>query len=353
MSIAVCDPDAFYPLRSLVKGPFDNIEDLPAIERFVRTVVLHDELVMEADPLSYDPEADEEFSEEEKRAGGRSIIVAFLPVLNGYDFFSDPLAKQPVPDIQLSPALLEIAATFANAGEGNVYFRAHVEHLKRLLGVVEQGGSVLLSSEYGQGIVDTAQRFPEDLFRQLDGDWQRYAREAEQDGLDFLVPPVLAIILTRCARRDAIPNVIRDLRDEWADARRKVWGLLDNLRRSRTLREGLEIRKELSEAARLFSPDVKEGYTQPIRVLWEVLAAAGAGAVTAQLSGGKPALGATTGAVAQVARSLPILHEFGPALFGRGALDLARRVRKELGRVDLGALPALLSDAERRNLGLR
>jgi hypothetical protein len=69
------------------------------------------------------------------------------------------------------------------------------------------------------------------LFRPLDQEWQSYARQAEQDGLDLLVPPVLGIVLTRCAQRDAIPTVIRDLRDEWADARKKVWDLLYALRR--------------------------------------------------------------------------------------------------------------------------
>jgi hypothetical protein len=35
MRVATYDPEAFYPLRSLVAGPFDNLGDLPAIERFV------------------------------------------------------------------------------------------------------------------------------------------------------------------------------------------------------------------------------------------------------------------------------------------------------------------------------
>jgi hypothetical protein len=46
MSVAVCDPDAFYPLRSLVAGPFNDLRDLIEVERFVRTVVLHDEISM-------------------------------------------------------------------------------------------------------------------------------------------------------------------------------------------------------------------------------------------------------------------------------------------------------------------
>ena len=47
---AVCDPEAFYPFRSLIQGPFDRWELLEPLERFVRGVVLHDEMTMEYEP---------------------------------------------------------------------------------------------------------------------------------------------------------------------------------------------------------------------------------------------------------------------------------------------------------------
>jgi hypothetical protein len=40
----VCDLEAFEPLHSLVVGPLVDLDELTAIERFVRTVVLHDEI---------------------------------------------------------------------------------------------------------------------------------------------------------------------------------------------------------------------------------------------------------------------------------------------------------------------
>lgn len=353
MRIAACDPDAFYPLRSLVAGPFDNLEELSAIERFVRTVVLHDEIIMEFTPWPYQPELDEGFTEEEKEAGGRSVITGVGPVLTGYDFFTERTGPQSVPEIELSPALIDAAARFANAGEGNVYFKAHVDYLKRLLGVVVDGGSILICSGFGQQVVTTAQQYPTDLFQELDRDWQRYAEEIAHEGLGLLVPPVLGIVLTRCARRDAIPTVIRDLRDEWAPARRRVWDLLDCLRASRTLGEALRIREELSAASRLFSPVATDADTHPIRVFWELLTAAVAGATIAELSGGNPSVGAATNTVGQIARTLPALaREFGPAIFGRGAFDLARKIRRGTAQVEFGALSRLLSDTERQKLGL-
>ena len=148
MKVAICDPDAFYPLRSLVSGPLDTLDDLPAIERFIRTVLLHDEILMELAPWPYDPETDFEFTEEEKQAGGRNVVTAIGPVLTGYDFFTQQSGKSPAPEMELTPALLEVASRFANAGAGNVYFDTHVEYLKRVLGICRQGGSALLCGEF-------------------------------------------------------------------------------------------------------------------------------------------------------------------------------------------------------------
>src|SRR4030042_1230910 len=93
MRVAVCDPYAFYPLRSLVSGPLTDLSKLTEVERFVRTVVLHDEISMDLEPDPYVPGADPEFTEEEEFAGGRSVIVATGPVLTGYDFFTANLGS--------------------------------------------------------------------------------------------------------------------------------------------------------------------------------------------------------------------------------------------------------------------
>jgi hypothetical protein len=61
-----------------------------------------------------------------------------------------------------------------------------------------------------------------------------------------------------------------------------------------------------------------------------------------------------TGSLSQLGRSLPAFtHEFGAMLFGRGAFDLARRVRRAVSDVELRALQRLLSDAEKQKLGLK
>ena len=93
--------------------------------------------------------------------------------------------------------------------------------------------------------------------------------------------------------------------------------------------------------------------TNPARILWEILPAAAIGAGTAELVGGKPVVGAVTGAGTQVARSIaPLAQRFGRELFRLGAFDLARRVRRETARVDPDALSRLLSESERQSLGV-
>ncbi|HYW42113.1 MAG TPA: hypothetical protein VE959_04600 [Bryobacteraceae bacterium] len=351
MSTATCDPEAFYPLERLVSGPFTSLDDLNAIERLLRTVVLHDEITMEITPLP-----DVGTSGPIDSEGHIRLTIAALairPDLTGYDFFGER-SYIPSNNVELSQSLLELASQYSNVGPGHTHFDEHVLFLKRVFGVVQEGGSALLCGPFGRAAISAARRYPELMFQSLDEDWQRYAHQIDADGLDLLVPPVLGIVLTRCARRDAIPSQIWDLRNEWADARTKVWGLLDAQRTCKTLGEATEISKELADASRLFSPDSSELNTRPVRVLWEILAAGAAGAGVAALSGGKPAIGAFTGAVTQAARNVPAFtHEFGAMLFGRGAFDLARRVRRAVSKIELGALPRLLSNAERQKLGFK
>ena len=254
----------------------------------------------------------------------------------------------------LSPELVEVARRFSNAEEGNVHYKTHIEFLQRIVALVRTGGSALLAGEFGTAAIGASTRFPPTWFENLDRDWRQFAREIDTGGINFMVPPVLSIILTRCARRDAIPTVIKDLQAEWADARAKVWALVDRLNTARTIAEAQEIRRELEAASRLLSPTQSEFDTRPGRVLWDLVVGGMAGAATAVVSGGRPSVGATIGAViSAAAKSVPpLIHELGPALFGRGAFDLARRIRQGTLRIEYDALARLLTDAEKRKLGL-
>ncbi len=354
MSVAVCDQKAFYPFRSLVNGPLTNLSELTEVERFVRTAVLHDEISMVLEPWPYDPDSEREFTEEERRRGVRNVIVGIGPVLTDYDFFTDNLsAGEPMPDIILSPTLLKVARKYSNAEEGNVYYRAHIDYLRHIVGLVRKGGSALLAGKFGSTAIEASSKYPEKLFENLDRDWQQFAREVDSGKIRFIVPPILSIILTRCARRDAIIDVLKDLRYEWADARAKVWALLDQLKTVRTVRDMRKIQQELSAASLLMSPAQNVIDTHPLRVLWDLIAGSLAGAATAMISGAPPNIGAAIGAVGAASSSVPpLINELGPALFSRGTFDLARRIQQETLRVEYDALKRLLTDKEKRKLGL-
>ena len=93
MSTAICDPDAFYPLRNLVRGPFNDLSQLHEVERLIRAIVLHDEIIMEPAPLVYDELAEAEAEAQEFQAfkvntnqsghivGGMTGVVAGKPLI--------------------------------------------------------------------------------------------------------------------------------------------------------------------------------------------------------------------------------------------------------------------------------
>lgn len=355
MSKAVCDPDAFYPLRSLVKGPLKSLEELGEVERLLRAVVLHDEIFMVLEPMPYDPAGELEIMEEKDFAGPRNILTAIGPVLADYDFFTDTTGpgKPQIPNIPLSQSLLEVARDSSNATEGNAYYNTHVDFLKRVIGITREGGSAILSGHFGTKAIITSSRYPDDLFKSLNQDWQNFAREAADGSLQFMIPPILSIVLTRCARREAIPAIIKDLRDEWADARAKVWARLDELKTADNIDETRKIQAELSEVTQLLSPKDIEYETLGVRVLWDLIAVGLGGVAIAQLAAGNPVVGGASAALALAARAAPtLLHKIGPALFGRGAFDLGKRVRRELLKTEYDSLSKLLSESEKRKLGL-
>ena len=84
MQGVVCDLEAFEPLHSLVRGPLVDLHELTAIERFVRTVVLHDEVSLLFTPCPYNPES------ERSALHGAFMAVGPKPGLE-YDLFSGRL----------------------------------------------------------------------------------------------------------------------------------------------------------------------------------------------------------------------------------------------------------------------
>ncbi len=108
-----------------------------------------------------------------------------------------------------------------------------------------------------------------------------------------------------------------------------------------TVGERVDAERELKEASNQFALEPTEHDSKPVRVFWELAALSVVGAISAELSGGHAGIGGGIGFLTQAARSLPTLvHDVGPKMFGRGAFDLARRVRREVSQVEHAALLA-------------
>jgi hypothetical protein len=257
------------------------------------------------------------------------------------------------PDFDLRTLIAELNVVHQKEVARGIVQNRELHFLREVFDVIARGGSAVLASQLGTAALRTASKYPSKLFDQLDELWQQYASRVNDHGLGLLVPPVTAIVLSRCARREAIPVVVRDLRDEWARGRRKVWDLLLALRSARTLGDAKEIEKNLDDASQLFAPERTRHDSHPVRVIWEIATSALMGAGVASLTGTRPTIGAATGLISHIPRSVPaLLDEFGPALFGRGAFDLARSVRRATSDVEFMALRRLLTDPEKKSLGL-
>lgn len=250
----------------------------------------------------------------------------------------------------LDPHLIKVAKAFSRDEPGSPYYTAHIEYLQRLVSVVASGGSALVSGRFGRTAIDRAGEYPEKLFQNLDTDWQDFARKAVRGDIGLTAPPFLSILLTRAAKRDALPIILADMRDEFAGARAKIWQLLAELRDAQTVGHAQRIKKELFAASEQMSPVRTAGSLPPARVLWNLIGNVLGGAGAAAVTDAHLLIGAAAGAVKALGAALPLDGNFGRSLFGRGAFDLARSVRGELLKVEYDALARHLSKSELRSL---
>src|ERR1700682_2325669 len=159
MTVALCNPDAFYPFRSLVEGPL-NPSELPKIQRFVRSVILHDEMKMIMEPWPYMGD-EEEFRPEEMAAGGRNVIVAIGPSIDKYEQYNllhylqyESTSEAPR-EIELSDEFLQMARDGARRNSGP-HFESHVRFIATILLTIKKGGSIVTETSLANAVTDCA-----------------------------------------------------------------------------------------------------------------------------------------------------------------------------------------------------
>ena len=97
-------------------------------------------------------------------------------------------------------------------------------------------------------------RWPEELFQALDDDFKQAALQLRGPGISVLLPPLTSIIMTRASRRTDIPEVIREMREEYEKARNELWILLTQMWFANPLKEQLKFLKQLENASRSIFP---------------------------------------------------------------------------------------------------
>lgn len=351
LSVAICDQYAFYPFRALVEGGIATWGDLDQAELFVRTVLLHDYVEMDAEPMPA-PEEEPEWTAEQIATGRRNIIVSVLPLLTPYE---DVVHLQVGPirelNLKLPTRLTSHAISAAGSDRGDdPYLTAHLRYLQNLCLVVQRGGSVLVAGKVGQAIVQSSQEFPPALLKHLDVDIRQFAEQANRGDLGLVVPPFLALLLRRAAGRDRIVDALVELREEWSVPRRRVWETLHALRRTASLSEAGSLTRELESISR----DIRlPGFAgrRPIEVAWQVSTEAGAAAVADWMASGGTLLGA---AVPAACRAIAPMGSLGRRLFGLGGFGLARSIGRELRGYEpsVDQLRGFLADSEKERLGL-
>jgi hypothetical protein len=72
LSVAICDQFAFYPFRALVAGGLSSWEETDEAEQFIRTVLLHDFVELDGEPMP-SPDEEEEWTEEQIAVGAPAL----------------------------------------------------------------------------------------------------------------------------------------------------------------------------------------------------------------------------------------------------------------------------------------
>lgn len=91
--------------------------------------------------------------------------------------------------------------------------------------------------------------WPNRLFAIIDEDYTKTTRELRGLGLGVDLPLLTAVLLSRVNKRDDIPQLIVELRDEYEKARKELWTLLQEMWFAKSFKEQKKVLVTLEHAA--------------------------------------------------------------------------------------------------------
>lgn len=236
-SWCLTDTDAQAALGRVIDGPITSCLDIERAESALRAVLLHEsvELLVPCVKAQYETGfiGYMRFDKQERNDAAfaafdvaycRDLLFAteFITTANGQILSStNPLSR--IVGATLENPSSHYRSLLSTAGET-------ATALPMALGAATHYSS----PELGAAMNNGAAGFIDDLYKRIYRPWVEFAQSGPSLYVDVKLPPFLAIVLSRAATREKIPEVIRDLRNELAPARANLHEMNDYLERSLT-----------------------------------------------------------------------------------------------------------------------
>lgn len=237
LSWCLTDTDAQAALGRVIDGPITSYLDIERAESALRAVLLHQsvELLVPCVKAQYETGfiGYMRFDKQERNDAAfaafdvaycRDLLFAteFITTANGQILSSTNPQSRIVGGTLENPSshyrsLLSTACETATA-------------LPMALGAATHYSS----PELGAAMNNGAAGFIDDLYKRIYRPWVEVAQSGPSLHVDVKLPPLLAIVLSRAATREKIPEVIRELRNELAPARANLHEMNDHLERAMT-----------------------------------------------------------------------------------------------------------------------
>jgi hypothetical protein len=130
-------------------------------------------------------------------------------------------------------------------------FQEAFAHARYLIGC-QRAGAVLYANSPMASIcsehIFTA--WPEHLFSCLDDEYRASAKRLRGPGIFVTIPPLTKLVMSRASMRHKIPEVIRDMREEYARARDDLWEIISQLYFAETETEQRSTLRLLEQASK-------------------------------------------------------------------------------------------------------
>lgn len=91
--------------------------------------------------------------------------------------------------------------------------------------------------------------WPRKLFEKFDSAYEKSVRSLRAPGISIELPPMIAMVLYRARNRSHVPEVLREMRDEYKEVRSELWSLICQAWFAPTYKEQLKHLRQLQLAA--------------------------------------------------------------------------------------------------------